>query len=241
MTVPPTQRDFHQYLGPFLIIQEPEYLCPPGAVFSNAPFCACTILCVHHLLCFLHKRQIFDKMPNQWVSTGFISLNSYQKKKKTGIASKLKGRKDPCLASSRRDPLTQSWSCTLGHCLPSAAFLGLVVQAVGVVAADSSFGAGVDSCGVGSEVWDRGMGLARLRLGLGRQPYRFVHRTPVLYSRNQSRTNIALCKEKKGGRNGTACRVAQCGSGMGQTGSTQQLQECLPCYLPRCLLDLFVP
>jgi hypothetical protein len=41
-----------------------------------------------------------------------------------------------------------------------------------------------------------GMGLARrVRLGLGHRPYRLAIRTPVLYSRNQSRTNIALSKE----------------------------------------------
>jgi hypothetical protein len=40
-------------------------------------------------------------------------------------------------------------------------------------------------------------GLARLRQGLGHRPYRLAHRTPVLYSRNQSRTNIVPCKEKR--------------------------------------------
>jgi len=41
-----------------------------------------------------------------------------------------------------------------------------------------------------------GTGLARqFRLGLGHRPYRLAIRTPVLYSRNQSRTNIALSKE----------------------------------------------
>ena len=39
-------------------------------------------------------------------------------------------------------------------------------------------------------------GLARrVRLSLGHRPYRLAIRTPVLYSRNQSRTNIALSKE----------------------------------------------
>lgn len=40
------------------------------------------------------------------------------------------------------------------------------------------------------------------------------HRTPVLYSRNESRTNKVLLKrEGRGQENGSACRVAQCGSG----------------------------
>jgi hypothetical protein len=38
----------------------------------------------------------------------------------------------------------------------------------------------------------RDMDQVQIRLALGLRPYRFGHRTPVLYSRNQSRTNIAL-------------------------------------------------
>ena len=41
----------------------------------------------------------------------------------------------------------------------------------------------------------RGMGRGQLRMFLGHRPCRLAHRTPVLYSRNQSRTNIALFKE----------------------------------------------
>jgi hypothetical protein len=44
----------------------------------------------------------------------------------------------------------------------------------------------------------RGTGQARLRRGLGHRPYRLGRRTPVLYSRNQSRTNIVPYKEKRG-------------------------------------------
>jgi len=54
----------------------------------------------------------------------------------------------------------------------------------------------------GSQDWEAfvrmvlGTGLARrVHLGLGHRPYRLAIRTPVLYSRNQSRTNIALSKE----------------------------------------------
>lgn len=41
----------------------------------------------------------------------------------------------------------------------------------------------------------RGRGRGRIRFGLGHRPYRLAHRTPVLYSRNQSRTNIAPLKK----------------------------------------------
>jgi len=42
----------------------------------------------------------------------------------------------------------------------------------------------------------QGTGLdQRFQMDLGHRPYRLGHRTPVLYSRNQSRTNIALSKE----------------------------------------------
>jgi len=55
------------------------------------------------------------------------------------------------------------------------------------------------------------------RWDLGLQACRLARRIPALYSRNQSRTNIALLKEKiEGG--GSACRVAQYDSGRG-TGS----------------------
>lgn len=51
------------------------------------------------------------------------------------------------------------------------------------------------------------MGLAQIRRGLGHRPYRLAHRTPVLYSRNQSRTNIALLKkkDKRGGVSLPSC------------------------------------
>jgi len=42
----------------------------------------------------------------------------------------------------------------------------------------------------------QGTGLdQRFQMDLGHRPYRLGHRTPVLYSRNQSRTNIALSKK----------------------------------------------
>jgi len=40
--------------------------------------------------------------------------------------------------------------------------------------------------------WARDMDQDQNRLVLGLRSYRLGHRTPVLYSRNQSRTNIAL-------------------------------------------------
>lgn len=59
--------------------------------------------------------------------------------------------------------------------------------------------AGDRAAGQDSEAFVRtapGMGLAqRFRFDLGHRPCRLAIRTPVLYSRNQSRTNIALLKE----------------------------------------------
>jgi hypothetical protein len=74
----------------------------------------------------------------------------------------------------------------LGSVLVGQAGVGVVV----VVVADAG------SYDVESVVSEQDMGLAPLLLDLGHRPCRLVHRTPVLYSRNQSRTNIALCKEK---------------------------------------------
>ena len=77
----------------------------------------------------------------------------------------------------------------------------------------------------------RDMDQVQIRLALGLRPYRFGHRTPVLYSRNQSRTNIALCKEMtKGG--GKACRAAHNDSEMQETQSTpRRLLYFLHCSL----------
>jgi hypothetical protein len=91
-------------------------------------------------------------------------------------------QKGPCLASDRMGRGVVSWSCILGDCRPSAN-LGCVLG--GPFAAGLAFGV----------AWRgsvRDMGLARIRLDLGHRPCRLGHRTPVLYSRNQSRTNIAL-------------------------------------------------
>jgi hypothetical protein len=99
----------------------------------------------------------------------------------------------PCRASGRRDPGVESWSCSLGGVV-------LLVGRAGVAAVGSG-GAVVASLGAGSSVERQGMaqgtGLAPTRTGLGHRPSRFAHRTPVLYSRNQSRTNIVPCKEKR--------------------------------------------
>ena len=53
--------------------------------------------------------------------------------------------------------------------------------------------AGLSEAARSGRVRDRGRG--RIRMGLGPRPYRLAHRTLVLYSRNQSRTNIALSKK----------------------------------------------
>jgi len=125
---------------------------------------------------------------NPRVSFALISLNSYQRKRKTGIASKPRVRRGLGRASrDRRGPGAVSSSYIPGGCRPIAD-LGLAL--------DGPF-AGAVRVGVGASESARGTGLARLRRGLGHRPYRLVHRTPVLYSRNQSRTNIVPCKEKR--------------------------------------------
>lgn len=110
-----------------------------------------------------------------------------------GIASKQKVRRDPYPALGRKDRVVVSWNQSLEP--------GLAGRVAG-------FGRGlVGSYGVGSVGGVRDMGLAQIRRGLGHRPYRLAHRTPVLYSRNQSRTNIALLKKRTRGE-GSACRVA---------------------------------
>ncbi len=97
---------------------------------------------------------------------------------------------DPYRASSRRDREVVTWNCSLGRHRRFAAHGRLVV--VVHDAGRAAVGAGV----VAAEESVRGKGLARIQSSLGHRPCRLAHRTPVLYSRNQSRTNIALSKEK---------------------------------------------
>jgi hypothetical protein len=125
---------------------------------------------------------------NPGVSFDFISLSSYQRKRKTEIASMLRVRRGPCRASSgRMGPRAASLSCIPEGYRPSV-----------------NLGSALDGPFVGGRVgveevgWVRGTGLARLQRGLGHRPYRLGRRTPVLYSRNQSRTNIVPYKEKTG-------------------------------------------
>lgn len=121
-----------------------------------------------------------------WVSFTFISLNSYQRKRMTEIASTPKVQRDPYRALSGRMGLEAVSSSYIPEdCHPSAGLDSVLdgPSAAGQVGAEA----------VGSV---RGRGRARLRRGLHR-PYRLAHRTPVLYSRNQSRTNIVPCKEKR--------------------------------------------
>lgn len=114
----------------------------------------------------------------------FISSSSYQRKIAWGIASKPRVQRDPCRASGHMDPEVASWNCSLGRCCRPSAFLGDGRDRV----ADDGSGL---VAGVVLLLAARGMGLARIRLHLGHRPCRLAHRTPVLYSRNQSRTNIA--------------------------------------------------
>lgn len=82
------------------------------------------------------------------------------------------------LASDHRDRGVASWIHILGHCFLS----GHAVEGRGCV---------VDPLDAGVAAVEQDKGLVRIRF-LGHRPYPFAHRTPVLYSRNQSRTNIAL-------------------------------------------------
>lgn len=91
-----------------------------------------------------------------------------------------------------------SWSYTLEHFRPYVV-VGLVavaVVAVAVVAGGAPAGGQVDVVlvrtvgGTGQGRW--------IRRDLGHRPRRLAHRTPVLYSRNQSRTNIVPRKEIQG-------------------------------------------
>lgn len=99
-----------------------------------------------------------------------------------------KVRMGPYRASSgRMGPIAVSSSCSLVDYRPFAGLDSFL---------DGPFAAG--PVGAEAEGSVRGMGLARLRRGLGHRPYRLGRRTPVLYSRNQSRTNIVPYKEKRG-------------------------------------------
>jgi hypothetical protein len=109
----------------------------------------------------------------------------------SGTAYSLTNRRDPYRASGHTGPEVASSSCILGVLegyRPSVSLVaaGQVGGVGAVVAGSSGDGRGMD----------RGMALGRIRRDLGHRPCRLAHRTPVLYSRNQSRTNIALCKEK---------------------------------------------
>jgi len=119
------------------------------------------------------------------VSFALISSNWYQRKRNWETAYLQKDRMGPCRASGRMGLGVVSSNCNLGRSHPSEGpglVLGVRVEVAVRVGAES-----------GESV--QGTGLARTQQGLDRRPYRLVHRTPVLYSRNQSRTNIVPCKE----------------------------------------------
>lgn len=83
---------------------------------------------------------------------------------------------------------------------------------------------------------DRGRDQRRDHWGSRRRAYRHAHRTPVLYSRNQSRTNRALLTVWKG-RGGTACRVALYELEMVKDRSLFESQLCYPFHCcDLCLL-----
>ena len=162
-----------------------------------------------------------------------ISLNWCQTKRKTGIASMQKGRKDPCRALGRKGPAVGSSTDSCEDCRPLASFEHVPGCQGGAGHSTSAVDAGLAEA-------VRDMARERFRRGLGRRPYRLGRRTPVLYSRNQPRTNIVPRKEKTEG-GGTACRVAQYESGKPVMDNTRQLQECLPYHPSHCFLVLWVP
>jgi hypothetical protein len=103
------------------------------------------------------------------------------------VPSKPRVQRGPCRASGRTDPGVASWSCileVLGDCRPSAGLVAAGQVDVGWAVVAGSSGA--------AEGMVRGKGLGRIRMDLGHRPCRLAHRTPVLYSRSQPRTNIAL-------------------------------------------------
>ena len=118
----------------------------------------------------------------------FIASSSYQIA--SGIASKPTVQRGPCRALGRTGPGVASWSCSLVvlEGCPSVSLAVAGPYGVGWVVVAGSSGA--------AKGMVRGKDLGRIRMDLGHRPCRLAHRTPVLYSRNQSRTNIVLCKEK---------------------------------------------
>jgi len=82
-------------------------------------------------------------------------------------------------------------------------------------------------------------GLRNHRQDSRRQAYPHAHRTPVLYSRNQSRTNRALYEKRKGG-GGAACRVALCELEMGTDRSSSGFPPYCPSHYPGCHLWYWV-
>lgn len=104
------------------------------------------------------------------------------------------GRKDRAIASLNQ----MSGGCRR---------LALPALGPGVLFVEFDWVSAVDLYGVVSEEVVRDMGRAQIRRGLGHRSYRLAHRTPALYSRNQSRTNIALLKkkDKRGGVSLPSC------------------------------------
>lgn len=85
---------------------------------------------------------------------------------------------------------------------PPAAALAVLAVTIALVALEAGLacplalhGSAGDDKGVGSQR-DRGQDPQRGRWVRVRRAYPHAHRTPVLYSRNQSRTNRALFKKK---------------------------------------------
>ena len=121
----------------------------------------------------------------------------HTKKKMLETAWTLKGRMDPCRASGRRDPIVASSKDS-----PVVSSHPSVVQVVAVPCSVADSSGDVDSGVVAGEQLVLDMGRARIRRDLGHRPCRLGHRTPVLYSRINSRTNIAP-QDKKEGEEGT--------------------------------------
>ena len=114
-----------------------------------------------------------------------------------------KVRRDRGRASDHIDQEVVSWNYILGRIQgfevvgQVAVFVVVAVVAVVVVAAgvDLILVGGVVPFVVGSGIGSRGTDPGLIQRYLGHRPYRFAHRTPVLNTRNQSRTNIAPLKK----------------------------------------------
>jgi len=111
-----------------------------------------------------------------------------------------KVRRDRGRASDHIDQEVVSWNYILGRIqgfevVGQVAVFVVVAVVVVVAGVDLILVGGVVPFVVGSGIGSRGTDPGLIQRYLGHRPYRFAHRTPVLNTRNQSRTNIAPLKK----------------------------------------------